>query len=155
MTSNSLMEKEECEGEGKKVKKMAKLTDIEGIGPAIAEKLSSANITTVEGLLKACGSAKGRKEIAAKTGISEKDLLEWTNHADLFRIKGVGSEYADLLEAAGVDSCPELAKRKADNLVKKMEEMNAEKKLVRRTPTESVVEDWIAQAKKLPNVVSH
>ena len=134
---------------------MAKLTDIEGIGPAIAEKLSSAGITSVDGLLKACGSAKGRKEVAAKTGLSEKDLLEWTNHADLFRIKGIGSEYADLLEASGVDTCPELAKRKADNLTKKMEEINAEKKLVRRTPPESVVEDWINQAKKLPKIVTH
>ena len=134
---------------------MAKLTDIEGIGPAIAEKLSSVGITSVDGLLKACGSAKGRKEVAAKTGLSEKDLLEWTNHADLFRIKGIGSEYADLLEAAGVDTCPELAKRKADNLTKKMEEINAEKKLVRRTPPESVVEDWINQAKKLPKIVTH
>ena len=134
---------------------MAKLTDIEGIGPAIAEKLLSAGITSVDGLLKACGSAKGRKEVAAKTGLSEKDLLEWTNHADLFRIKGIGSEYADLLEASGVDTCPELAKRKADNLTKKMEEINAEKKLVRRTPPESVVEDWINQAKKLPKIVTH
>ena len=134
---------------------MAKLTDIEGIGPAIAEKLSSAGITSVDGLLKACGSAKGRKEVAAKTGLDEKDLLEWTNHADLFRIKGIGSEYADLLEASGVDTCPELAKRKADNLTKKMEEINAEKKLVRRTPPESVVEDWINQAKKLPKIVTH
>jgi len=134
---------------------MAKITDIEGVGPAIAEKLSSVGITSVDGLLKACGSAKGRKEVAAKTGLSEKDLLEWTNHADLFRIKGIGSEYADLLEAAGVDTCPELAKRKADNLTKKMEEINAEKKLVRRTPPESVVEDWINQAKKLPKIVTH
>ena len=134
---------------------MAKLTDIEGIGPAIAEKLLSAGITSVDGLLKACGSAKGRKEVAAKTGLDEKDLLEWTNHADLFRIKGIGSEYEDLLEAAGVDTCPELAKRKANNLTKKMEEINAEKKLVRRTPPESVVEDWINQAKKLPKIVTH
>ena len=134
---------------------MAKITDIEGVGPAIAEKLSSVGITSVDGLLKACGSAKGRKEVAAKTGLDEKDLLEWTNHADLFRIKGIGSEYADLLEAAGVDTCPELAKRKADNLTKKMEEINAEKKLVRRTPPESVVEDWINQAKKLPKIVTH
>lgn len=134
---------------------MAKITEIEGIGPEIAKKLSSAGITTTEGLIGKCGSAKGRKEIAAKTGLGEKDLLEWTNHADLFRIKGVGSEYSDLLEAVGVDSCAELAKRKAPNLTKKMEEVNAEKKLVRRTPPESVVEDWINQAKKLPKVVTH
>jgi predicted flap endonuclease-1-like 5' DNA nuclease len=134
---------------------MAKLTDIEGIGPAIAEKLSSVGITSVESLLEKCGSTKGRESVSAKTGIDKKDLLEWANHADLFRIKGIGSEYADLLEAAGVDSCTELAQRKAPNLTKKMEEVNAEKKLVRRTPAEKVVEDWINQAKKLPKVVSH
>lgn len=81
--------------------------------------------------------------------------MEWANHADLFRTKGIGSEYADFLEGAGVDSSSELALRKAINLAKKMEEVNAVKKLVRRTPTESIVEDWIAQAKKLPKVITH
>lgn len=134
---------------------MAKITDIEGIGPAFAEKLAAAGIKTTEDLLKAGAAAKGREDIVAKTGLDKKLILEWVNHSDLFRIKGVGSEYADLLEAAGVDTVPELAQRKADNLTKKMEEINAAKKLVRRTPTVSMVEDWVAQAKKLPKVVSH
>ncbi len=134
---------------------MGRITEIEGIGPAIAEKLSSVGITTVEGLLKECGSVKGRKGVAEKTGINEKDLLKWTNHADLFRIKGVASELSDLLEAAGVDSCAELAQRKAPNLLQAMLKVNEAKNLVRRVPTEAAVEDWIAQAKKLPKVVSH
>lgn len=134
---------------------MAKITEIEGIGPAIAEKLSSVGITTVESLLEKGGSVKGRKSVAEKTEINEKDLLKWVNHADLFRLKGVGSEFSDLLEAAGVDSCTELAQRKAANLAQAMQKINDEKKLVRRTPTESMVEDWISQAKKLPKVVSH
>jgi predicted flap endonuclease-1-like 5' DNA nuclease len=82
-------------------------------------------------------------------------LLEWTNHADLYRLKGVGSEYADLLEAAGVDSCPELAHRNATNLAAKLAEVNAAKSLSRRVPTETMVTDWIAQAKDLPKVVTH
>jgi len=134
---------------------MARITEIEGIGPAIAKKLSAVGITKLDDLLEKCGSANGREEIAAKTGLSKNDLLEWANHADLFRISGVGSEYLDLLEAAGVDSCPELARRNAANLVKAMEKVNEEKKIVRRIPTESMVESWIAQAKKLPKVVSH
>ena len=134
---------------------MAKIMDIEGIGPAVAKKLATVDITTVDGLLAKCGPAKGRAEIAAKTGLNKADLLAWVNHADLFRIRGVGSEYSDLLEASGVDSCSELARRKAGNLVQSMEKVNEEKKLVRRVPTESMVESWIAQAKKLPKIVSH
>jgi predicted flap endonuclease-1-like 5' DNA nuclease len=134
---------------------MTKITEIEGIGPAIAVKLAKADILTVEKLLGACATAKGREEVAKKTGLNKADLLVWANHADLFRIKGVGSEYSELLEVAGVDSCVELAQRKALNLVKKMEEVNVQKKLVRRTPTEKMVEKWIAQAKKLPKVVTH
>ncbi|MCX6650392.1 MAG: DUF4332 domain-containing protein [Methanomassiliicoccales archaeon] len=134
---------------------MTKIAEIEGIGPAIAGKLATADILTVEKLLEACATAKGREEVAKKTGLNKTDLLTWTNHADLFRIKGVGSEYSELLEVSGVDTVVELALRKAPNLVKKMEEVNAQKKLVRRTPTEKMVEKWIAQAKKLSKVVSH
>lgn len=134
---------------------MTKIAEIEGIGPAIAGKLAKAEILTVEKLLVTCATAKGREEVAKKTGLNKADLLTWANHADLFRIKGVGSEYSQLLEVAGVDTVVELAKRKAANLVKKMEEVNALKKLVRRTPTEKMVEKWIAQAKKMPKVVTH
>lgn len=132
-----------------------KLSDIEGIGPAIEEKFKKAGISTVEGLLQKGASAKGRKEIGEATGIDPARILTWVNHADLYRIKGIGSEYSDLLEAAGVDSVPELAARKPDNLVTKMEEVNAAKKLVRRTPPLSMVESWVSQAKQLPKVVTH
>jgi predicted flap endonuclease-1-like 5' DNA nuclease len=132
-----------------------KLSDIEGIGPAFEKKLTDAGITNVENLLEKGAAARGRKEIAETTGIDASTILEWINRADLYRIKGVGSEYSDLLEAAGVDSVPELATRNPEHLTKKLEEINSEKDLVRRTPALSMVEDWVAQAKKLPKVVSH
>jgi predicted flap endonuclease-1-like 5' DNA nuclease len=90
---------------------MAKIIDVEGIGPSYAEKLQSAGINTTDELLEHCKSSKGRKDMAESTGISEKLVLRWTNHADLFRVKGIGEEYADLLEAAGVDTVPELDER--------------------------------------------
>jgi predicted flap endonuclease-1-like 5' DNA nuclease len=132
-----------------------KLEEVEGIGPKFAAKLVAAGVANVEALLEQGAAPKGRKAIAEKSGISEASILQWVNHVDLFRIKGVGSEYADLLEAAGVDTIPELAQRKADNLVKKMEEVNATKKLVRKLPVLSQVEDWIEQAKKLPRVIKY
>lgn len=134
---------------------MAKMTEIKGIKPKCVELLSGAGIDTLEKFLEVAGPAKGRDDLAKKTSIKKEWLLEWANHADLFRIKGVGSEYADLLEAAGVDSCPELAQRKAPNLTKKIEELNGQMKLVKRTPTEAMVEEWIAQAKKMHKVVFH
>jgi len=132
-----------------------KLSDIEGIGPVIEAKFEKIGIKTVEGLLEKGASAKGRKEIVETTGIDSSKVLKWVNHADLYRIKGIGSEYSDLLEAAGVDSVPELATRKPDNLVKKLEEANAAKKLVRRVPTQKMVEGWVNQAKSLPKLVTH
>jgi predicted flap endonuclease-1-like 5' DNA nuclease len=134
---------------------MATLVDVEGIGETYAKKLKDAGVATQEALLEKAGSAKGREELAAASGISEKLILEWVNHVDLMRIKGVGSEYSDLLEEAGVDSCPELAHRRADNLHAKLVEINEQKKLVRALPTQEQVEDWIEQAKKLPKVVTH
>ncbi len=134
---------------------MAKLDYIEGVGGAYAKKLSAAGVGSTGALLKMGATAKGRKELAAKSGITETLILEWVNHVDLFRIKGVGQEYADLLEEAGVDTIPELAQRKADHLVKKMEEVNKAKKLVRRLPVLSQVESWVEQAKKLPRVVNY
>ena len=134
---------------------MAKLIDIEGIGKKYAGKLKDIGVGSTAALLKQAASAKGRKELAAKTGLSEALLLQWVNHVDLFRIKGIGSEYADLLEAAGVDSVPELAQRKADNLTKKLADVNQAKKLVRKLPVQSQVADWIEQSKKLPKVVTH
>jgi predicted flap endonuclease-1-like 5' DNA nuclease len=134
---------------------MAKIIDIEGIGKVYAEKLADAGLTTVEALLKAGASPKGRQALEEKTGISGKLILEWVNLADLFRIKGVGEEYSDLLEEAGVDTVPELAQRNAENLYAKLAETNAAKKLVRRLPSQSQVADWVEQAKALPRVVTY
>jgi predicted flap endonuclease-1-like 5' DNA nuclease len=134
---------------------MTKLLEIEGIGAKYAGKLKAAGIATTEALLEKGATPKGRKEIAAASGIGDVLILEWVNHVDLFRIKGVASEYADLLEEAGVDTIPELAQRKAENLFKKMNEVNAAKKVVRRLPVLSQVADWIEQAKKLPRVINY
>ncbi len=134
---------------------MATIADIEGIGPAYAEKLAKAGVKSTDALLKAGATPKGRKELAEKTGISEAKILEWVNHVDLYRIKGIGSEYSDLLEEAGVDTVVELAQRVPENLLKKMEEINAAKKLVRRLPVLSMVKDWVDQAKKLERVVKY
>ena len=134
---------------------MAKIIDIEGIGPVYAQKLADVGLTTVEALLKAGASPKGRQALEEKTGISGKLILEWVNLADLFRIKGVGEEYSDLLEEAGVDTVPELAQRNAENLYTKLAETNAAKELVRRLPSQSQVADWVKQAKALPRVVTY
>jgi predicted flap endonuclease-1-like 5' DNA nuclease len=134
---------------------MTKLLEIEGIGSVFAEKLENAGVTSIEQLLKDGASAAGRKKIAAGSGIDEGKLLEWVNHADLMRINGVGSEYADLLEAAGVDTIVELATRNAENLYARMTEVNAAKKLVRRDPSLSEVQRWVAEAKTLDRIVSH
>ena len=134
---------------------MAKLASVEGIGAVYAGKLKESGIRTTGALLKAGASPQGREEIAEKAGISPKLVLEWVNHVDLFRIKGVGEEYADLLEEAGVDTVPELAQRNAENLYAKLKETNAQKDLVRQLPGARQVEDWSAQAKALPRVVTY
>jgi predicted flap endonuclease-1-like 5' DNA nuclease len=134
---------------------MAKLSTVEGIGLSYAQKLQDAGISTTQALLQQGKTAKGRKEIAEKTGISPKLVLEWVNHVDLFRIRGVSEEYADLLEEAGVDTVPELAQRNPANLHQKLVEVNQAKNVVRRVPGENQVSDWIEQAKALPRVVSY
>jgi predicted flap endonuclease-1-like 5' DNA nuclease len=125
---------------------MTKLTKIEGIGEVYAQNLKDAGIATVEALLVAGASPKGRQEIEEKTGIGHAYILKWINRADLFRVKGISEEYADLLEAAGVDTVTELARRKGENLYAKLGEINAAKKLVRKLPAQSQVSDWIKQA---------
>jgi predicted flap endonuclease-1-like 5' DNA nuclease len=134
---------------------MARLVDVEGIGPTYAGRLIEAGIKDTEALLEKGSTPEGRKEIEEKSGIGHKLILEWVNHVDLFRIKGVASEYSDLLEEAGVDTVPELAHRVAANLYEKMAQVNAEKKLVRRLPTPKQVADWIEQAKKLPRIINY
>jgi predicted flap endonuclease-1-like 5' DNA nuclease len=134
---------------------VAKLTDVEGIGPAYAEQLQAAGIATTEALLDGCADPAGRKEAAARTGISESLILAWVNRVDLFRVKGVGEEYADLLEAAGVDTVVELAQRNADNLHAALVAANDAKRLVRQVPAQSQVAAWIETAKTLPRVVTY
>lgn len=134
---------------------MPSIIDVEGIGPVFKKKLKEAGVSTTEKLLEVGGTPKGRKELAEKTGISDALILEWVNLSDLFRIKGVGSEYSDLLEEAGVDTVVELSKRVPKNLFEKIVEANAAKKLVRKMPVEKQVADWVDQAKKLPRKVSY
>jgi len=134
---------------------MAKIEDIEGIGPTYARKLLEAGIKTVDDLLEAGCTRKGREELAERTGISSKLILEWVNLSDLFRIKGIGEEYSDLLEEAGVDTVAELSRRNPENLHSKLHEVNEEKKLVRRPPSLNEVKSWIEQAKKLPRKVEY
>jgi predicted flap endonuclease-1-like 5' DNA nuclease len=134
---------------------MTKLLDIEGIGPVYAEKLQGAGVQTVEALLERGSTPQGREELAEATELGHTHILEWVNHADLFRIKGVAEEYSDLLEEAGVDTVPELAQRKPENLFAKLKEVNAEKKLVRRLPPLSAVQSWVEQAKQLPRVIPY
>lgn len=134
---------------------MAKLIDIEGIGEAYLAKLNEAGITTVEGLLEAGASPKGRKDLEAKTGIRHDLVLNWINKADLFRVEGIGEEYSDLLEVAGVDTVAELAQRNPENLYQAIVAKNEEKKLVRRLPSQKQVSDWVESAKGLPRIVTY
>jgi len=134
---------------------MANLEIIEGIGPAYAEKLRAAGIRSVDALLRAGATPADRKALEEKTGISHARILDWVNRADLMRVRGVGEEYSDLLEQAGVDTVRELAQRNADNLHEKMLELNAEKRLVRRPPTRDMVARWIEQARTLEGIVSY
>ncbi len=136
---------------------MTALNDIEGIGEATAKKFTEVGIRSVEALLKAGASAAGRKDLAAKAGVSADKLLTWVNHADLFRIKGVASQYSELLEAAGVDSVVELAKRNGKSLTDAMVAANTKGalRLVKAVPSLKMVEGWIAQAKGMARAVTH
>lgn len=132
-----------------------KITDIEGIGPAYAEKLEKVGIKTVEKLLELGASKKGRDKIAEDTSIDDGRILSWVNMADLFRIKGVSSQYAELLHAAGIDSVKELKHRKPENLHAKMVEVNTEKNLVNQPPSLSMVESYVKLAGELEPVITH
>ncbi len=131
------------------------ISDIEGIGPAKTDKLKAMGISTVEALLEKGGSPAGRKEIADTTGISDKEIMRYVNHADLFRIKGISSQTSELLEAAGVDTVKELATRNAANLHAAMEKTNEEKGLSGRIPSESQIQGFIDEAKELPRAVNY
>jgi predicted flap endonuclease-1-like 5' DNA nuclease len=133
----------------------SKITDLEGIGSTYAEKLNSIGIITTSDLLESGATPRGRKELAEKTDISHNLILEWVNLSDLLRVKGIGEEYSDLLEEAGVDTVVELSHRNAVNLHAHVLEVNLAKKLVRRTPSLSMVERWISEAKDLPRKIEY
>lgn len=134
---------------------MSSLISIEGIGEKYATKLIMIGISSTDKLLERGQTPRGRKIIAEKSGITETLILEWVNLADLFRVKGVGEEYSDLLEEAGVDTVVELAQRNPANLYIKLVEVNQQKKLVRKLPSQNQVNGWVKQAKQLPRVVSY
>ena len=132
-----------------------KITDIEGIGPAFAEKLANAKIRSVEKLLEVGSSKSGRKSIATSSGVDEGKVLDWVNMADLFRVKGIAGQFAELLKASGVDTIKELRNRNPENLHAKLAEVNKEKKLTRVVPSLSMVEKFIDQAKSLDPKVTY
>lgn len=134
---------------------MASIDAVEGIGYKQATKLRKSRIRTTEALLKAGATKKGRRTIAASSDISEKLILAWVNRADLMRVRGVGEEYSDLLEAAGVDTVKELRRRNAGSLLGMMVSINTKRRLVRRLPTEMMVARWVDHAKELPPVVTY
>ncbi len=134
---------------------MPSIDAIEGIGPRFATKLRKAGVRTTEALLKRGASKRGRTELATATGLSDGQILEWVNRADLMRVKGVGSEYSDLLEASGVDTVKELRRRNAASLTAKMVQVNDRKRLVRRLPTEGMVERWVEHAQTLEPAVKY
>ncbi len=134
---------------------MASIDTIEGIGHRQATKLRKARVRTTEALLKNAATRSGRRELAERIGVTDKLVLEWVNRADLMRVKGVGEEYSDLLEAAGVDTVKELRRRNAANLLNAMIEVNKKKRLVRRLPTEAMVGRWVESAKTLDPIVTY
>jgi predicted flap endonuclease-1-like 5' DNA nuclease len=136
-------------------KSKSNLEYIEGVGPVYAAKLNEIGINTLDDLLEKGADPKGRQEIAESTGISHTLVLKWVNQVDLFRINGVGSEYAELLEMAGVDTVVELSTRNPENLFAALESVNEEKKLVRKLPVLSQVQDWVEQAKGLPRKINY
>jgi predicted flap endonuclease-1-like 5' DNA nuclease len=133
-----------------------KISDVEGIGPKFAQKLQKAGVRSVNALLASGASRKDRKALADKTGIDESMILKWVNMADLYRVKGIGSEYSELLEKAGVDTVKELATRRPDNLHAKMVEVNSSgRPLVRQLPGQKSVQNWVSSAKKLKAKVTY
>lgn len=132
-----------------------KITDLSGVSEVYGQKLCDAGIKDTDSLLAACTTTKDRETLASKADVSSARLLKWANMADLYRIKGIGSEFSELLEAAGVDTVPDLARRNAANLTAAMEEVNEAKKLTRRTPKETEVANWIEQAKQLPRMLHY
>ncbi|WP_088342811.1 MULTISPECIES: DUF4332 domain-containing protein [Rhodomicrobium] len=132
-----------------------KIEKIEGIGPKFAAKLEKVGIKNTQQLLDKAATRKGRKDLSTESGVDETLILKWANMADLMRIKGVGEEFSELLEVAGVDTVKELSKRRADNLHKAMLEANEKRKMVRQLPGLAQVESWVAQAKTIEPVMKY
>ncbi len=134
---------------------MASLESIKELTPEALLKLQETGITDTDTFLSKAATPKDRKALAEATQIDPAVLLRCANLADLCRIKGIGREYADLLEAVGVDTVPELAQRNPESLYQKIVDVNAEKKLVSLMPTLELVQNWIRQAKELPRILSY
>lgn len=134
---------------------MHRISTIEGIGPTYQRRLDAVGIHTTEELLNMCKKRSSRHHLAEDTGISEKMILRWTNHADLYRIKGIGEEYADLLEAAGVDTVPELGRRNPEHLYEALRIINDDKRLVKKIPSENQIQHWVQEAKTLPRMITY
>ena len=132
-----------------------KIEEIQGIGPSFAEKLAAASISSTDNLLTLCCDRSGRKKTAEATGVSESLLLKWSNMADMMRISGIGPQFAELLEASGVDTVKELAQRNAENLATKMAEVNNDKNLTNAVPVSSVIQGWIDAAKTTDPKITH
>ncbi len=134
---------------------MGSIDTIDGMKRTEARTLRKSGVRTTEKLLRRAGTRSGRRELASNTGLTERQILDWVNRADLMRVKGIGEEYSDLLEAAGVDTCKELRNRNPQSLLVRMTQVNSKKRLVRRLPTEVMVKRWVNHAKSLPPAVSH
>ena len=134
---------------------MANLIDIEGVGAFHAAKLAELGIKSQEELLAAAGTPSGRQDLVAKANLTMEQVLNWANRADLARVKGIGDQYADLLEAAGVDTVPELAQRNPENLFAKLVEVNEDNILVDRLPSANDVAVWVKEAKALPRALHY
>jgi predicted flap endonuclease-1-like 5' DNA nuclease len=134
---------------------MASIVDIEGIGPILAKRLKELGVRSTTALLKRGRNPNGRKALAYAINVEESKLLKWVNHADLFRVRGVGSEYSDLLEAAGVDTVPELRQRNPASLYEDLVRTNEVSRLVRKLPSAEQVAEWVEQAKSLPRVIEY
>ena len=134
---------------------MAKLSEIKGITIQISYLIEAQGIKTVEALLEACSTSKGRKDLSSSTGLEEKSILTWTNRADLARVKGIATQNADLLDAAGVGTVPELAQRNPENLHAAILEENNTNKIVSKMASLNQVKDWVEQAKKLPRAINY
>jgi predicted flap endonuclease-1-like 5' DNA nuclease len=134
---------------------MPNVVQIEGIGEVYGKMLLDAGVPTTEALLEAGATPQGRDALAEKTGIGHALILKWVNRADLFRVKGIGEQYSDLLAAAGVETVLELAQRVPDHLHAKLVETNEAKRLVRHLPSLEHVAEWVEQAGKLTRIVSY